>query len=99
DAEKGIVIATNSPVHIDLLLTDIRLPGMNGVELSKQLEARLPSLKTLYMSAYAVGMIDSLSVNGRKVNIIAKPFTIKDLLAAVQQALAPTCSVVSGRQV
>jgi len=99
DAEKGIVIATNSPVHIDLLLTDIRLPGMNGVELSKHLESRLPNLKTLFMSAYAEGMIDSLSVNGRKVNIIAKPFTIKDLLAAVQQALAPTCSVVSGRQV
>lgn len=95
DAETAIRIASDSPEQIDLLLTDIRLPGMNGVELSKVLEPKLPNLKTLFMSAYAVGMIDSLSVNGQKVNLIAKPFTIKDLLSAVHQTITATNNIVS----
>lgn len=89
NAEKALDIASGSSHRIDLLLTDIVMPGMNGVELSKLFETRYPTIKTLFMSGYTAGIMDTLTVNGHHVNLIAKPFTIKDLLAAVQKALAP----------
>lgn len=88
DAETAIEIPGHYPGRIDLLLADIRLPGMSGVELSLRLHEAYPEMKILFMSAYATGMIDFLSMNDQKVNFIPKPFTIKDLLSAIQKAMA-----------
>ena len=87
DAEEAMKIAGSPEAGIDLLLTDIRLPGMNGIELQRRLEERYPGLKTLFMSAYASGSIDISTGNGHKVNFISKPFIIEDLLEAVRKTI------------
>jgi two-component system cell cycle sensor histidine kinase/response regulator CckA len=68
---------TLEPVH--LLLTDLVMPGMSGVELATRLMARWPELKVLYMSGYTDGSIVSHGVSQRGASFLQKPFTSEQL--------------------
>jgi CheY-like chemotaxis protein len=71
---------------VDLLLTDVVMPGASGPELARRLLERRPSLKVIYMSGYtedAVGH-DGLT---RGMGFIHKPFTSEELGRKIQQTL------------
>ena len=70
---------------IDLLLTDIILPEMNGIDLAKALTERVPNLRVLYMSGYAGEPHGARELSGRQ--IVQKPFSPEDLLQRVRCAL------------
>jgi two-component system, cell cycle sensor histidine kinase and response regulator CckA len=57
EAEAAVAAADNSPLHIDLLLTDVILPGTSGVNLAEQLAPRHPHLRVLYVSGYTADAI------------------------------------------
>ena len=67
---------------VDLLLTDLRMPFMGGVELARQLRTRRRTLKLLCISGYAGGT--ELEVAG---DFLAKPFSRDELLAKVREIL------------
>ncbi len=90
DAETAMGIAARYPFQIDLLLTDIRMPIMNGVELSRQMQADYPNLKTLFMSGYAPSSHDKDLVADSRCKFIPKPFTIRDLIESVNTSLGLT---------
>ena len=73
--------------RIDLLLTDLVMPGLNGRQLSERLTARRPSLPTLFMSAYAPETVigDGSLVPG--VPFLLKPFTPAALASGVRELL------------
>ena len=73
---------------IDLLLTDVILPKMNGRELHQRLAERTPGLKVLYMSGYTENVIADQGMLHEGVAFIQKPFSVHDLLEKVRQALA-----------
>jgi len=73
-------IAESQPVH--LLLTDVVMPIMNGLELAKRVEAVSPTTKVLLMSGYATA-----EVKGAGRPLVAKPFKTADLLKAIRQIL------------
>ena len=73
--------------NIDLLLTDIILPGMNGRELANELRKRYEDLKVLYMSGYTANVIVHRGVLDEDINFIAKPFSADDLAAKVKKVL------------
>ena len=73
--------------RIDLLITDVVMPGMNGRELAEQLTARRPELKVLYMSGYPAEVISSQTMLGKGVHFIQKPFTLDDLAAKIREVL------------
>jgi two-component system, cell cycle sensor histidine kinase and response regulator CckA len=87
DAESALLLAEQHKEKIDLLATDIILPIMNGIELSKQLQARLPELKSLFMSGFAFKAYGSSGQASNSVNFIRKPFTIPDFMNLVHQVL------------
>jgi FixJ family two-component response regulator len=60
---------------------------MNGVELSRQLQAGYPDLKTLFMSGYAECANDRDLLIDSRCKFISKPFTIRDLLDSVNMSL------------
>lgn len=71
---------------IDLLLTDLVMPGMNWVELARKTRAELPETRILFISGYAENALldDSvLSLN----DYIAKPFAMADLLSKISIAM------------
>ena len=76
------------PGPIDLLLTDVVLPGMSGRELAECLKKLLPTVKVLYTSGYTYNVIAHRGVLDRDVAYIAKPYTPDGLAAKVREVLA-----------
>lgn len=72
---------------IDLLMTDVVMPEMNGRELAGRLLASRPGLKCLFMSGYTANAISHHGVLEEGVQFIQKPFSMKDLAAKVRMAL------------
>lgn len=70
---------------IDLLLTDLRMPGMNGVELARSAKKTRPGLPVLFAS----GFLDCFPESSREVPSLTKPFTPAELLSAVEVSLFP----------
>ena len=73
-------IAEAQPIH--LLLTDVVMPIMNGLELAKRVEACSPSTKVVLMSGYATA-----AVKGSGRPLISKPFRTADLVSTIRQML------------
>ena len=73
-----------SEPKIDLAILDFAMPGMNGVEVARQVRARSPSLPVLFVTGYA----DMTSLNGLdNVRVLRKPFLESDLAHEVGDAL------------
>ncbi len=79
--------ASDYPGHIDLLITDVIMPGMNGRELADRLSQLYPGIRTLYMSGYTATFIAGKGVLDGDTNFIQKPFTADDLALKTREAL------------
>jgi two-component system, cell cycle sensor histidine kinase and response regulator CckA len=87
-ADLAVAILGGSHEPIDLLLTDVVMPGMSGPALAQRLVAQRPSLRVLYMSGYAEEAIErqgSLPAGG---DLLEKPFTADQLARHVRAAIA-----------
>jgi signal transduction histidine kinase/PAS domain-containing protein/ActR/RegA family two-component response regulator len=84
---EAIRLAGKNGGHIDLLLTDVVMPEMNGHQLARQLETLCPGIKTLYMSGYTANVIAHQGVLDTGVNFIQKPLFINDLALKVRTVL------------
>jgi signal transduction histidine kinase/ActR/RegA family two-component response regulator len=73
--------------RVDLLFTDVVMPGMSGRQLATRAAEILPNLKVLYTTGYTRNAVIHNGVLDRDVAFIAKPFTILDLAAKVRQVL------------
>jgi signal transduction histidine kinase len=85
---EAILLAEQNAGGIDLLMTDVVMPEMNGRELAQRLLARYPKLKRLYMSGYAANVIAHHGVLDDGVNFIQKPFALKDLADKLRATLS-----------
>jgi hypothetical protein len=72
---------------IDLLLTDVIMPGVSGRELAKRVLARQPSVRVLYMSGYTYNVIAENGTLERDVAFLQKPFTPSGLVEKVREVL------------
>jgi CheY-like chemotaxis protein len=92
EASDGVEALQVSGEHadpIDLLLTDIIMPGMNGYQLAAQLRENRPELKVLYMSGYQDRVIaDITGVSVECSPLIRKPFTQYSLATKIAEILA-----------
>ena len=84
---EAIALAGSHPGRIDLLLTDVVMPRMNGRELARRLHEMRPGLATLYMSGYAPGAIVHQGVLEPGLAFIAKPLRPADLTRKVREVL------------
>jgi DNA-binding NtrC family response regulator len=75
------------PGGIDLLMTDVVMPEMNGRHLAGQLEALHPKLKVLFMSGFTANAIAHQGVLDEGICFLQKPFSMKDLGYKVSEAL------------
>jgi len=72
---------------IHLMLTDVVMPGMNGVELSKRLAPMQPGMKVLFMSGYTADAIVHQGILDPGIAFIHKPFTMDSLARKVREVL------------
>jgi len=80
------LLRDNDGMRIDLLLTDLILPGMDGCELARRVLGVRPATKVVYMSGYAAEAIPALGFDAQ-TNLIEKPFAIADLLRRIGSLL------------
>jgi two-component system, cell cycle sensor histidine kinase and response regulator CckA len=73
---------------IDLLLTDVIMPGMLGSELATRIRAVRLGLPVLYMSGYAQTVLDTQGALDADINLLENPFSENDLLTRVRHAIA-----------
>jgi CheY-like chemotaxis protein len=84
--EEAISIVHDYAAPIDLLLTDVRMPGMSGPELAHELRKLRPGIKVMYMSAYARDVLPS-GVQDSDVPFLNKPFTMRTLALSIVETL------------
>jgi CheY-like chemotaxis protein len=73
--------------EIALLVTDVVMPRMNGLELTRRLRERVPGLRVLYMSGYAENVLSRQGEWDGLANYIQKPFAFKALLDKIREVL------------
>ena len=84
---QALALAKEHAGAIDLLITDVVMPGMNGRDLADQLQFVRPDLKTLFMSGYTADVIAHRGVLDKGATFIQKPFSTKDLAVMVRSVL------------
>ncbi|MFQ5537176.1 MAG: response regulator [Gemmatimonadota bacterium] len=77
---------------IDLLLTDVVMPGMSGRQLGELARTRFPDVRILYMSAYTEDEVILQGVRVAEVDFISKPFTVEGLRGKVREILDRTAT-------
>ena len=85
--EDALVLAEQHKGSIDLLLTDVVMPGMSGRHLSERLLALRPNLRVLYVSGYTQDAITHRGAMNPGVHFFQKPFTGTGLLEVVERVL------------
>jgi len=91
EAETGefaLELCDENRSKIDLVLTDLVMPGMGGHELAGELALRHPEVKMLFMSGYTEDSAARRDILLKGDAFLQKPFSVGDLYSAVQQALA-----------
>jgi nitrogen-specific signal transduction histidine kinase/CheY-like chemotaxis protein len=87
NGEDALNMARGHKAQIQLLLTDVVMPGMSGAELAKQMKGIHPETRVLFMSGYTPDAIVHHGVLDEGVSLLAKPFSRASLTRKVQEAL------------
>lgn len=88
NGSRAIRLAETSPEPIDLLLTDVVMPGMSGKELADYLTAKRPDMRVLYMSGYTNDVIAHQGVLEHGIHFIEKPFAQDALMRKLREVLS-----------
>jgi len=95
---QALQLAKSSPHSIDLLLTDLVMPQMDGHQLANQMRTHIPELRILYMSGYADQAL--LADKTRDLRpFLEKPFTAADLATKVRETLDIPTQAPRGRAI
>ena len=91
--KEALKIASRK-TKIDLLLTDVMMPEMNGVELARQIVTMFPEIKILFMSGYICPSIAQYGIQDSENAYLQKPFTQNTLITKMRNVLVdPTIDI------
>lgn len=89
DGAEALDMLTEPGASYDLLLTDIRMPMMDGIELALAASRERPEMPILLMTGYADQRERARNLEALIRDVLAKPFTLAELRDAVRATLAP----------
>ncbi|MGA7294047.1 MAG: PAS domain S-box protein [Terriglobales bacterium] len=87
NGECGLRLAEDYKQHIDILITDVVMPGIGGRELAKRLLSLRPGISVLYLSGYTEDAIVTQGALGPTTAFLQKPFTLQNLAKKVREVL------------
>jgi signal transduction histidine kinase/CheY-like chemotaxis protein len=86
DALEAIQISQGHPGPIHLMITDILMDGLSGVELAERLSFKRPEMRVLFATGYPAGLTEGANLGG-EANLLKKPFSGRELTAKVREIL------------
>jgi CheY-like chemotaxis protein len=87
DAQQALTLVEADGTPLDMLLTDVVMPGLDGKRLSEELVRRRGEVPTLFVSGYTADVLDGHEAGGEEIALLPKPFTPRTLLARVRRLL------------
>jgi CheY-like chemotaxis protein len=84
---EAIGIAHDYDGEIDLLLSDVIMPGMDGSQLMEKLGNIMPTIRTMFMSGYSANVIEQRGILDKDIEFIEKPFTMRSLVHRIRRFL------------
>ena len=75
-------------LHFDLLLSDIVMPGLDGIELAKRAADLDPALKIMFITGFAAVALHPASETPRHAKVLSKPFHLRDIVQEVERMIA-----------
>lgn len=87
DGEEGLHLIRAAGGGYDLVLSDIRMPVMDGIEMARNAAHAFPHQRILLMTGYAEQRERAAELEGIVVGIVSKPFTLMEIRTRVMQAL------------
>jgi CheY-like chemotaxis protein len=88
DGTEALEILTAAPGAFDIIVSDVHMPGLDGITLARRAIEVAPGLKLLLMSGFAEELERAQSLSSPNLNVIMKPFTLEQVRAAVRGILA-----------
>lgn len=88
DGSEALAAARGFEQGLDVLITDVVVPHLNGRDLADELTVRFPDLKTLFISGYDEEILAPGGVLESGINFLAKPFSLRDILRIVRRMIA-----------
>jgi two-component system cell cycle response regulator CpdR len=85
DGEAALNLATGG--IFDLLLADVVMPGIDGIELARRASALLPELRVMFITGFAAVALNQPGFAKRQPKVLAKPFHLRQLVAEVDKVL------------
>ncbi|MBL8140559.1 MAG: PAS domain S-box protein [Acidobacteria bacterium] len=92
DGREALDLMTARGGQIDLLLTDVVIPGISGRELAERVRALYPAVRVLFSSGYTDDDVLRRGVEASRVHFIAKPYSVADLTNKVRDVLSSPAS-------
>ena len=86
DGSEALEVLAQRGAVVGMVLTDVLMPRMSGVEFARQLAVQYPSVEVVFMSGYAHDLISSSGIDPARMLYLQKPFTKQELLDALEQA-------------
>jgi CheY-like chemotaxis protein len=83
----NLIEAQNGKISIDIIVTDLIMPKMNGQEFVSILHTFLPDIKVLYVSGYTFEYLSKDGEIEESINFLQKPYTIQNILKKIRGAL------------
>ncbi len=87
NAAEALSVAADCMEEIDLVISDVVMPGMNGLEMARELAALLPNLPVLFVSGYAAGVLAKRGVLRESAAFLQKPLQLEKLAPKVRALL------------
>src|SRR5262249_38698171 len=84
---EAIEVIESRGGNVDLVVSDVVMPEMDGPTLAKELRTRNPNLKIIFVSGYAEDAFEKNMPEGGQFHFLPKPFTLKQLVATVKETM------------
>jgi two-component system, cell cycle response regulator CpdR len=86
DGDSAFALILKSPV--DLLLADVVMPGLDGIELARRATIRWPELRVMFITGFAAVALRNREIGNQPAAVLAKPFHLRQLVEEVTRILA-----------
>jgi two-component system cell cycle response regulator CpdR len=81
-------LTRSSHVNYDLLLADVVMPGIDGIELARRMTARQPGIRVMFITGFAAVAMQDDRLAPQRPRVLSKPFHLRHLIAEIEALLA-----------